>query len=337
MNSLNKYDEKYDIRLARYDEIDEIMQFIDEYWRKDHILAKDRSFFEYEMLSGDKVNFVIAKDRETDKIHGIHGFLKASDDERPDMWGCIWKVIPGSMGMLGLEIVKRIEELAGCDNFLTMGANPETIPLLKIARGFEDVGRMSHFYCLSERNEYRIAVVDHFEKIKENRNNDYKIIEIDNIEMLDNYNFDNEYNVLPHKDKWYYRHRFFEHPIYEYQIYGIEKENKIDAIFVTRKQEYNGACALRIVDYNGNPECFEGLNSFLIEKLNEYEYIDFYCYGFDNEVIVKAGMIERKEDDSNIIPNYFAPYTARNIEIWTGTPKGKAIFFKADGDQDRPS
>ena len=106
MNSSNKYDEKYDIRLAEYDEIDEIMQFIDEYWRKDHILARDRSFFEYEMVNGERVNFVIAKDKDTNKIHGIHGFLSASKDIKPDMWGCIWKVIPGSMGMLGLEIVK---------------------------------------------------------------------------------------------------------------------------------------------------------------------------------------------------------------------------------------
>ena len=32
--SKNKFDEKYDIRIARYDEIDEIMQFIDNHWKK---------------------------------------------------------------------------------------------------------------------------------------------------------------------------------------------------------------------------------------------------------------------------------------------------------------
>ena len=333
---MNKFDERYDIRLARYDEIDEIMSFIDTHWRKGHILAVNRPFFEYEMTEGEDVHFVIAKDRETGEIHGIHGYLKASSETEPDMWGCIWKVIPGSMGMLGLEIVKRLEGLAKCRSFLTMGANPETLPLLKIARRFEDVGKMSHFYCLSDRREYHIARVGHYEPFH-GIDTGYTVRRIDNIEELKkDYEFRNEFNVYPYKDAWYYDHRFFSHPIYEYQIYGIYGDD-LKAFFVCREQEYDGQKALRIVDYNGDPKAFEGISSFLKEKRNEYEYIDMYCYGFDTEGVLKAGMIELKEDDTNIIPNYFAPYAAANIDIWVGTPKGRALFFKADGDQDRPS
>ena len=47
---MSRYAERYDIRLAKYDEIPQIMAFIENYWKKDHILARDRGFFEYEFL-----------------------------------------------------------------------------------------------------------------------------------------------------------------------------------------------------------------------------------------------------------------------------------------------
>ena len=39
---MNKYDERYDIRLARPSEIDDIMKFINEHWKSGHIMAVDR-------------------------------------------------------------------------------------------------------------------------------------------------------------------------------------------------------------------------------------------------------------------------------------------------------
>lgn len=48
-------------------------------------------------------------------------------------------------------------------------------------------------------------------------------------------------------------------------------------------------------------------------------------------------MIELKENDTNIIPNYFSPYVAENIDIYVGAKYKGAVFFKADGDQDRPN
>ena len=47
---MNKFDEQYEIRLALYKDIENIMDFIHKYWKKDHILMKDRRLFEYEFL-----------------------------------------------------------------------------------------------------------------------------------------------------------------------------------------------------------------------------------------------------------------------------------------------
>ena len=333
---MNKFDEKYEIRLARYEEIPEIMNFIDTWWRKDHILARDRAFFEYEMVPEGQVNFLIAKDKETGEIHGLHGFLYASKEEgRRDAWGCIWKVIPGSMGLLGLEIVRRLESDERFHSFLTMGANPDTVPILKKVRHFEDVGKMDHFYCLADKEEYRIAVKGHPVSFKEN---DYQveIVPIHDEEELKLFDFRSVKDAFPYKDAWYVSRRFLHHPIYAYQIYGLKEGDEVKALLICREQEYNGATALRI-DYIGEASLFAGLSGFLKERLQRYEYIDFYCYNFDTDSVLAAGMTRVEDSDSNIIPNYFAPYVPANIDIWVGTPKGHAVFFKADGDQDRPS
>ena len=83
----NRFDTRYEIRLAMYSEISEIMQFIDEYWKKGHILATNRDFFEYEMVVDGQVNFLIARSLENEKIEGILGFLPCSkNSERLDIW-----------------------------------------------------------------------------------------------------------------------------------------------------------------------------------------------------------------------------------------------------------
>lgn len=339
---MNKFDEKYEIRLARYDEIADIMQFIDDYWKKGHILATNRDFFEYEMVVDGRVNFVIAKDRETGKISGLHGFVMASKDkERFDTWGSIWKVAPGSMGLLGLEIVRRLEKIIGTRAFLSIGGNTKTtVPILKNIRRFSDIGKMRHFYCVAPKKHYRIAEIGHYEKCVGDEAGCVDVLPIDNIQTFKQlFDITEDKSASPYKDEWYINHRYFQHPDYQYQVYGLMEEGseKAGAILICREQPYNGAVALRIVDYIGEAKLFGGLNHFFCERLKKYEYIDFYCYGFDVDYVLQAGMTEIKENDTNIIPNYFAPYVKENIDIWVGSPHGGTTFFKADGDQDRPN
>ena len=341
---MNKYDEKYDIRFAKYEEIDEVMQFIDKHWKKGHIMSRNRKLFEHEFFIDGKVNFLIAKEKATGDIKGTYGFMPSSKNKNEmDIWGSIWKVLPNSMLLLGVEMFKRIKEYANVRAFLQIGANPKTtVQLMKTILDYDDVGKMKHFYCLSKRNEYKIAKIEHYEKFKENTSYQVKSIPFKNIdEVKNNYDFSCNESFLPYKDIWYVNHRFFDYPIYKYQVYGLfeNASDKAEALLVCREQEYNGEKVLRIVDYIGKSNLFAGISTFLADNLKKYEYIDLYCYGFDTDFIEQAGMIELKYDDKNIIPNYFNPYLAENIDIWVGTPKGKgkAIFFKADGDQDRPN
>lgn len=58
---MNQFYDKYEIRLANYDEIPLVMQFIKDEWKNDHILGNNRQFFEYEMVVDNQVNCVIAR------------------------------------------------------------------------------------------------------------------------------------------------------------------------------------------------------------------------------------------------------------------------------------
>lgn len=339
---MNRYDEKYEIRLAAVDDIDMIMNFINTEWKKGHILATNRDFFEYEFLEEDgTVNIVIAIDREKRTLESMVGFLKTSHDPScMDIWGCMWRSREGNMALLGVELMKRKSELSGCRHDMGVGVNPNTtVPLIKtIMRRY--VGKMEHFYRLSNHREFKIAKIKYFPEVVENSIISANIIHFDNIVQLrERYDLTQNKDQVPYKDEWYINHRFFNHLVYKYDVYGIELENEVKAIFVTRNQHLEDRIAVRVVDYIGDRSAFSHTFNFWtgILEQNENEYVDFYCFGFEHEYLRKAGFSLRQENDTNIIPNYFNPFVQKNIEIFVHSTSDKTLFYKADADQDRPN
>lgn len=339
---MNSYDEQYEFRVANKDDIENIMEFIEKHWKKDHIMAHNRSFFEYEFLEPDgTVNFILAIDRKKGTIEGLNGFLKASHDpEHLDVWGSIWKVLDGNKGMLGAELIKRRKELTGCRCDLDVGDNPDTaIPVLKVLLK-RYTAKMKHYYILSDRSEYKIAKVEYLPKRKKG-DDSFEVVrfsDIDEIrEQFDAYEYT---GMTPFKDYWYIEHRFFEYPVYDYEVYGIKKDGKVKALFVLRNQQYEDRIATRFVDYIGDRSLISGIGDFLDDYIcrnDAIEYIDFYCEGIDEEDVLSAGFVTLKDDDSNIIPNYFGPFLQKNIDIWVDSRDKESLFTKADADQDRPN
>ena len=345
--TINKYDERYEIRLAKYSEIEKIMSFINEFWRKGHILALDRKLFEYEFVDGNQVNFVIAIDRNTGFIEGIFGFLncsKTTDVNKKDIWGSMWKVVDSreNIPFLGVELAKRVFTLTGCRTQIGNGANLNTtVPLRRMFFG-DKVAMMKQYYLLNnEIGEYKIAVI----KDKNNKGHLFKVQDTTIVELLSINDVKREFDLesidsIPYKDYWYINKRYFNHPYYKYKVYALQDSNGlVGALMMTRSVECNGSKVLRIVDYIGNQKLFAGLGRALegMLKNNGYEYIDFYTLGFDEDYIFRAGFSLRIEQDSNIIPNYFEPFVRENAEIWAHYKHEGTLFFKADGDQDRPN
>lgn len=342
----NRFDERYNIGIANKSDIEDIMEFIDSHWRKGHIMSIDRELFEYEFLYDNTVNFILAREKSTNEIEAIFGFLYCSnpDAKTPkDIWGSFWKVNDdnNNMKMLGIELAKRVYELTGCRYHIGNGANPSTtIPLRKIVFK-EKTDVMKQYYILNSNiTEFNIADIKYFPECVCKCEKKYLVKQYKDFELLKR-EFDAEkYDVVPYKDNWYVEKRYFKHPIYKYKVYGIYNEcSIIDAIIVLREVEQNNRKILRIVDYLGNHTLFSGLNYIFKDWMSKerYEYIDFVEFGFEEEYIKKAGMVRRKDNDENIIPNYFEPFERSNVDIWVHYKDERTTFFKADGDQDRPN
>ena len=341
------YEARYEIRQAYYKDIDNIMAYIDDDWRKGHIMARDRRMFEYEFLEDDgSVNVVIAIDRGTQKIEGMIGYLYSSSDRtKRDVWGSIWKVRDGNMSLLGVEIMKRMETISKCRYNLGTGANPKTnIPLMRVMFG-RTAAKMEHYYKLGNvpKDGYKIAnVPDDYAQIclKKDDKNIKCVKRIHSADELTSlFSSDACINAIPYKDAWYIDKKFFKHPIYEYEVYGIQRaDDDYIAAFVLRKQEACGHVCYRMVDFIGDFSAIALTKDFFDDILageSCAEYVDFYCLGMNEEDMDKAGF--DSVNDDIIIPNYFSPFVQQNIDIWVHYPVEGVTFVKADGDQDRPN
>ena len=332
----NAYDEKYEIRLAKYDEIPEIMNFIENYWKKGHIIAKNRKFFEYEYTNNGRVNFIIAKNKKTQEIEALQGFIQASDEiKNRDIWGSILKVRNDhpNIPFLGIEIGQRLREITQPKNILGLGVNPNTALLIHRDILKFHCDKMNHYYRLNDCKEYKIALIKEKIILKRDTNikqlNPKEVFSIDELEEI--FDFSLIKNQIPYKDKWYFNRRFFNHPIYKYRVFALK-----NAFFVIREQIYNSSKILRIVDFAGEQETFSYLYDFFENLIKDYEYIDFYNLGFNETYLTQAGFVKREKDCINIIPNYFQPFVQENIEIYIVGNKD-AVYYRADADQDRPN
>ncbi len=342
---MNRYDERYEIRLANKKDIEAIMNFLDKHWKKGHILSSNRELFEYEFVEGENVNFIIALDRNTGSLEAIAGFLKCSmtnDVNKRDLWGSIWKVndTTANMSFLGVELIRRLKEFVPHRYHLGIGINPNTtVPIRKVAF-HETIKKMNHYYMINDSIEkYKIAIINEIHSarpIKHNCN-----MHVRDFETYEEYaeNFDiGRIDNVPYKDNWYIKKRFFEHPICKYNVCGVYFGEECEAVLIYRIVECEGSRCIRGIDFLGKYSVIGELGEYFVRliKENNAEYIDFYNSGIDKTFFETAGF-EEQIDDKNIIPNYFGPFVQKNIDIWTRAQDKKTIFFKGDGDQDRPS
>ncbi|MBR5420255.1 MAG: hypothetical protein IK115_03805 [Lachnospiraceae bacterium] len=337
---MNVFDEIYDIRLARADETEKLMHYVAEDWRAGHIMSVNKELFLHEFLTSDEgmLNVIIALRKDNAQIDGMLGFLPASKESRPDLWGSMWKVRSGSRMFLGNELMQRLLAIVPHRNFTGIGMDRSTTGQL-VKRTLGDmVGRLKHWYILNEDAEYRIARI--CEKKKAGfKDTDTEFSEAFSIADLDRcFDYEALKGTEPYKDRWYIGRRYFEYPIHRYRVFLVGGD-KADALLVTRTVEYDGSRVLRIMDFLGNRSRIGEAGRFLRSIISKEgcEYVDFYENGFAEEDVKSAGFVERREGDENIIPNYFAPFEQSNIEIYYHAQEPGYFCCKADGDQDRPN
>lgn len=329
---------EYTIRYAQENDIPAIKKYIDNNWKKGHILAQENGLFEWQYFS-NKWDYVIALD-SNGIIQGIIGFISYDDSPEKDIAISMWKANAGT-GFLGIKLLMYLMENEPHRTLFSPGINMTTSGVV-YKRMKISTGRMNQWYRLRKVDEYKIA------KIK-----DYNIPNVKNSDIISfvKYNsfsdfitdFDiNKYvskESIPYKSLSYLKRRYFQHPSYSYVIYGLKPDGiSTCTVIILRVQECNGSKSIRFVDCIGNIEALAHSTTFFDNLLlqENAEYIDMYEQGVSDELLRNAGWI-RLDETHNIIPNYFSPYEQRNIDVYYCTTNENIILFKGDGDQDRPN
>lgn len=330
----------YTIVQATIEDTDSIMKFMGNIWKKGHILSYHKELFLYEFQDGSMLNFIVAKDNKED-IVGLFGFIRYNYSQNPDIAGSLWKVDPKiKEPLLGIKMREYFRKNIKHAFFAAPGAGLQTKPIYKVLN--MNWNRMQQYYIANTySSEFKIC------KNPEKKRDNYFVNEhvdfkkIDNMQELANFLFIDE-NTLPRKDGRYFEKRFFNYPIYTYDIYVLSVEKKIQNIIVCREVEVQGNYAYRIVDFYGSELFMKGITSFLSDIVVEkrYEYLDFVSFGFDAKKLLDAGFsLLDFDSDKTIIPNFFEPFVQKNIPVYCVWDKTDKNFrqCKADGDQDRPN
>ena len=328
-----------------HSDIDEFQSFIRFNYNKKHIFSIEKTVLNWQHKSTEYYHYLIAK--KDGKIVGIQGVIPMSqyDANLPtnQIFTTLWRVKEKEGVAIGLRLFKAVLDKYKPELIIGMGMNPRLISFHK-NQGFY-VSKMDHYVIFSPFvDSYNIAINVPCIDYKEHYDRIPLVTKKLTINDFVEYNFDKLYSQkIPTKSNSYIINRYFRHPIYDYDVFGIFKNNIVIAICVIRRVVVGRSSVLRLVDYIGDDKSFSLLNSFFIRLLKESnaEYCDFYVYGIPENIIIKAGFVNRKLINSLIVPNYFEPIKRINIDILFGIRTLNDIslvrFFKGDGDQDRPS
>lgn len=326
------------VRRAEIKDIPMIMQFLDEHWLKGYALAHNRKLFDWQFVRDGQVNIWIGIDDLEHKMYAMEGAILYNTSLNPDFSTCLWIALKCDTPMLGLRLSEKLLKNLPHRESFAVGLNEKSAGIQR--RLHKKVPKMDHYYRLNDLDKYSIAKVTN-KTIPQVEDTGYTLTE-----MLDPCSI--EYYVTPkmlleyspYKDYKYIEWRYFDHPMFKYNMWGIKDDEGLPCgILVTRTETANGAKSAKIVDFYGNNSTF-GKIGFSINKIlidNCYEYIDIYSYGLCISMLEKAGFVECTLDSDNIITNFFQPYLCQNSDIYIIEPRIKnARLFRGDADQDKP-
>ena len=217
------YEQEYDIHICRKDEIEQVISFIDIYWKKGHILTKSRELMDWQYYNKkeENYNFVIAISRKTREIHGLIGFIMSDTYDSlistPIRWGAIWK-IREDVALKGLgEFLKGYMEIHAPAPYIGGVGLSKYSKEIDTKLG-ERMGRLKQFYILNPTiGEYNLVgnakPINYIGEIKRDYKSSFKRMDKNTFKLFAG---NIAHKIVPYKSINYYINRYYEHPIYEY-------------------------------------------------------------------------------------------------------------------------
>jgi len=339
---------------CRVDEESKLRDFLRTHWKSDHVFVKhpDVLLWQHRREHPEQINFIVARDCVTGEFVGVLGFIPpaqfdAALEGEGDYWWAIFKVRNDQTGKgIGKKIIEAFEATQEPVSIGGIGLSEMVIPIYR-KLGFE-VGRVNHYYRVN-RDRSHFALVRRFDgRYSADGADDTTRSRLHRLDAgsLERFAQSVAAGVTPqrpHKSPRYLVRRYAEHPWYVYLTLGLTTGEKERGVLIARACPHGEAVALRIVDYWGEHEALGDVGPELETLMREHhaEYVDVYNLGINPDVFARAGLLHRADDGTVVIPNYFEPYAARNVNLDFMCRNQDAsepyVMFKGDADQDRPS
>ncbi|WP_432514947.1 hypothetical protein [Kineococcus sp. SYSU DK001] len=342
------------IRRAERSDTEQVLTFLDRHWRRDHVFARRPALFAWQHLEGEHLNVVLAQDGE--EVVGLLGYLPV-DHFDPALAGsgpavalAVWKVVEERGGPgLGLQLLNHLRRVLRPRLVFAVGLSETVIPLYRALRW--TVGVMDHHVLPNPAARDRV-IAPGLAGLRPARATD------DGGRLLGRWG---RADALPAgleavtrctepvKSVRYLTERYLRHPEYDYEVVAVGTPGRTPTLLVLRRVSVGTAAALRVVDVVGPTDGLSVSGRALLDLLEDSgaEYLDVQHHGLAHDHLAAAGFTDRRAVPGLVVPGYFEPFEARNVDLdfahrRYAAPDGAdhsipLRLLRGDTDQDRPN
>jgi hypothetical protein len=325
-------------RLAHIEDGPKIIDFLQAYWKADHVYVRHPDLFYYDFQNGESLHFGLMENG--DEIVGIFGYFFYNRTAWPDIGGMLWQVTPDiqrRMPLAGLKLRQFVMKRVKHRFFGAPGAATETRSIYQRLgmvwaplEHFVGTDRPENWPSFIKINGGILAPAPKEIEVKQ-------LHKITELYALDDDIFKSQ---TPLKDSDYLARRFLCHPFRRYQLWLVRQAGA-QTVIVTRRQEVADVHVLRVIDVLGDPDrAASAIGAvFAIEKPH-CAYVDFVAYGFNSGNFSDLGFASVDfANDQDCVPNHFEPLVGRSVQIFGNCDAGfpATTMVRGNGDQDRPN
>jgi GNAT superfamily N-acetyltransferase len=329
-----------EIDWLRSKDIPELQAFIDRYWRRGHVLARDERLLRWQYrhpADGELVSVLAARDRG--RLAGFLGLVQTPftwlGEHESGAWLAMWSVEPDArssgVGLALLVETLRRFDVAACVGFNGTAAKifsgvgfdvrPAVPRWVRVAAG-PLTSRPIHVVEWSEGSAGRWDTC--WERLA------------DSI-------------VGAARDSAFVRRRYVEHPVFRYVVRLAEgPESDITALCVHRIEQVRDSReeVIRFVELLGDPDAASALAERALADCPDAALADFFCASPQfGEPLERLGFV-RADSLRDPPPHRFQPLEPApppGLALWRRDGLGEGFAHAplyattGDGDQDRPN
>ena len=337
--------EGYCIEAVKEDLIADFMRFMSENHDPSCLLAMSKYFIDEQFYNSERncYNILAAKKKEDAQILGAIAFVETANYDRTIgddnfVWITNWLAKKETYPTAGLNLLSSLFQYKQKVNIGTVCYN-ETAGAIYKAMRFK-TGELKHFFQVKEHLRQTV-LIQHYEPPNRGRrrlpgNRSYSLCPVDpaDFDVLQD-------RMAVKKTKDYFINKYCNSPFYQYILKVIKRGGTPISLLVLRVDAYQETKAIRIVDFWGDASALRYMNTAFQGLLSDLsaEFLDFYCYGIDEDVMEQAGFSHNTMEGDLMVPCYFEPFRPVNVKInfaYRMRDEGAVTVFKGDGDREFP-